>query len=137
MRDDRLRELRELIGCQPDVIHLVRLCEEINTCFAANCVIAVALLARTVINHVPTALGHKTFNEVANNYGGDPKTHKSFRQIAKKLEDAARIIGDMIAHQTMRPVESLPAPSQIYFTQEFDVLLAEVARVIRQNNIGP
>jgi hypothetical protein len=95
---------------------------------------AVALLARTIINHIPPALGHSNFSEVANNYGGDAKTHKSFKQMAKKLEGAARIIGDLTAHQPMRQVESLPGPSQIDFSQEFDVLLAEVARVIRERN---
>jgi hypothetical protein len=97
---------------------------------------AVALLARTVINHVPPALGFNTFAEVANNYGGGPQTNRSFKKIAKKLEEVARNIGDMIAHETMRSVESLPSPAQIDFSQEFDVLLQEVARVLREKGSG-
>jgi hypothetical protein len=50
---ERVKELRSLAGARPDVSRLIRLCEEINTCYEQECVMAVALLARTVINHVP------------------------------------------------------------------------------------
>ena len=133
---DRIAQLRGLTGAKPDVLRLIRLCEEINTCYEMKCLMAVALLARTVINHVPPALAFQTFTEVVNNYGGGPKTNKSFKQIAKKLEDVARTIGDMIAHQAMRPVESVPGPAQIDFSQELDVLLEEVGRVLREKNPG-
>jgi hypothetical protein len=136
VHSERIAQLRGLTGAKPSTLRLVRLCEEINTCYELRCLMAVALLARTVINHVPPALGFQTFAEVVNNYGGGPKTNKSFKQIAKKLDDVARSIGDMIAHQAMRPTESVPGPAQIDFTQELDVLLDEVARVLREKNPG-
>jgi hypothetical protein len=126
----RLAELRTLRGKNPDPTRLVRLCEEINSNYQDQCYMAVALLARTVINHVPPVFGFKTFAEVAANYGG-PKAHRSFKTIAQRLENAARDIGDMIAHEVMQPVEALPNPTQIDFTQEFDVLLQEVVRILQ------
>ncbi len=128
----RIEELRALQGKKPNPTRLTRLCEEINACYKNNSLLAVALLARTVINHVPPVFGFNTFSEVANNYGGDPKTNKSFKQIARRLEEAARSIGDKIAHETMRPVESLPSAAQVDFSPEFDVLLEEVARLLRE-----
>jgi hypothetical protein len=130
----RIDELRMLVGGKPDPLRLVRLCEETNINFAAGCTMGAALLARTIINHVPPALGFKTFAEVANNYGGDPKTQRSFKKIAQRLEETQRAIADSIAHETMREAESLPTFTQIDFSQELDLLLAEVARVLRARN---
>jgi hypothetical protein len=131
VHDERLIALRALVGAKPDPRRLVRLCEEINLCHDLGCTMAVALLIRTVINHVPPALGLRTFAEVSNNYGGDPKTNKSFKKIASKLEEVARNIGDRIAHETMRDVEGLPTATQIDFSQELDVLLEEVVRALQ------
>lgn len=128
---ERISELRLLVGSKPDPLRLVRLCEEININYAAECAMGVALLARTVINHVPPALGFKTFAEVANNYGGDPKNQRTFKKIAQRLDEAQRSIADSIAHETMREVESLPTLTQIDFSQELDLLLGEVGRVLR------
>jgi hypothetical protein len=130
----RVEDLRSLIGSKPDPLRLVRLCEEINTNYATECAMGVALLARTIINHVPPALGFRTFSEVANNYGGDPKAQRSFKKVAQRLEETQRAIADSIAHETMRDAESLPTLTQIDFSQELDLLLAEVTRVLRSKN---
>jgi hypothetical protein len=131
--DVRIRELQGLSGRRLDPSRLVRICEEINMCYENGCLMAVALLARTIINHVPPVFGFGNFSEVANNYGGAGKG-RSFKKVAQKLEESARNIGDMIAHETMRRTETLPSPAQIDFSQELDVLLGEVGRVLREDS---
>ena len=132
----RLAELRSLSGCKLDPARLIRICEEINGCYAWGGYMSVALLSRTLINHVPPVFGYKTFSEVANNYGG-ATSGKSFKKVAAKLDDSARNIGDMIAHETMRPVESLPSIAMIDFSQELDVLLGEVVRLLKIGSAKP
>jgi hypothetical protein len=126
---DRIEELRAAPRNKLDATRLIRICEEINTSYANDCLMAVALLARTLINHVPPVFGFGNFSEVANNYGGAGKG-KSFKKVAQKLDESARNIGDMIAHEVMRSKESLPSAVQIDFSQELDVLLAEVIRLL-------
>jgi len=131
---ERIEELRRLIGCKPDPRRLVRICEEINIAFDNDCWMSAGLLTRTLINHVPPVFEQPNFEAVANNYGGDPKKQRTFRDNAKKLQEVAKNIGDLIAHEQMRPVESLPARTQVDFSNELDVLLQEVARLLRFRN---
>jgi hypothetical protein len=125
--ESRIAELRTLTGRRLDPLRLVRICEEINISYSMGCLMAVAVLSRTLINHVPPAFGFTAFAQVASNYGGG----RSFKKVAEKLEETARAIGDMIAHETMRASETLPSPAMIDFSQELDVLLGEVIRLLK------
>jgi hypothetical protein len=64
----RLDELRGLASATFDTLRLVRLCEELNICFARQCFLAVSFLLRAVLDHVPAVFGQKAFVHVANNY---------------------------------------------------------------------
>ena len=126
----RIIELQALSASKWDFTRLLALCREINLSSANRCHLATAMLLRTILNHVPPALGFSTFEEFANNYGG-PKTGKSFKEAMLRLEGSLRKIADMHLHSPIRDKEVVPNATQVDFAAELDVLLSEVVRVNR------
>jgi hypothetical protein len=122
----RIAELRRLEPPDLDLRKLISLCEELNQCYRAQCYHAVAALTRAVVDHVPPIFGLRTFSEVANNYGGT----KSFKECVRRLEDAARKIADAHLHTPVRNSEVLPTRVQVNFSNELDVLLGEIIRLL-------
>lgn len=119
----RIAELRQIHSANFDLRRLVRLCEELNRCFASNSFCATAALLRAVIDHVPPIFEVKTFSEVANNIGG-----KSDKNSLLRLQTACRDISDAVLHQRIRRREILPTAIQVDFKNELDVLLGEIIR---------
>lgn len=124
---DRINELKSLSSSQFDLCKLVRMCEELNICFAGECYLAMIMLTRAIIDHVPPVLSCKSFGEVTNNYAGS----KSFKDAMSQLENSSRKIADSYLHGQVRSRESLPNVTQIDFSNSIDLLLAEVARVLK------
>ena len=122
----RLAELRGIVEKQWDVARLVRLCEELNLAHKNGCHMSVAMLVRSILDHVPPIFDCRSFSEVANNYPGG----KSFRGSMQHLDNALRNVADSHLHQHIRARESLPNSSQVDFRAGMDVLLAEIVRVI-------
>src|SRR5260370_20319180 len=120
----RIADLRRATSTKYDLRKLIALCEELNINYRSQCYHAVAALTRTLLYHVPPLLGCRSFAEVANNYQGT----KSFKEVMQRLEGAARTIADMHLHTPIRAQESLPSRTQVNFSNEIDVLLAEVIR---------
>jgi hypothetical protein len=121
------QRLAQLESSQPgrfDLQKLVQLCRELDFCFRNECLLAVAALTRALLDHIPPIFGKRTFAEVANNYGGP----KSFQDSMKHLENSARNIGDTHLHVQIRARESLPTLTQVNFSNDLDLLLAEVIR---------
>lgn len=118
------KTLDELRGaCRPglDFGKLVRMCEELNDCYARENYVACALLIRAMMNHVPPVFGFHTFKEVAAHSG------KSAGAAFKLLEGDARIVADLHNHATMRAKEPLPTRAQIEpFQSSFELLLHEI-----------
>jgi hypothetical protein len=125
--DSRLAELRAPTSAQFDFKKLVRLCEEINTTYGQKCYFATAMLTRGLLDHVPPIFGKATFREVANNYAGGGK---SFKESMQHLENAARNVADAHLHMSIRKSETLPAPQQVNFAAQLDVLLSEIVRIM-------
>ena len=121
----RIRELEAISSQKHDTTKLVRLCEELNIANNNSCYMTIAMLTRTIIDHVPPMLGVKTFAEVANNYKGA----KSFKESMKHLQDSMRKISDSVLHTTIRKKETLPTFVQVNFSADLDVLLGEIVRV--------
>lgn len=69
----------------------------------------------------------KSFDEVANNYLGS----KSFKSSMLNLNNSLRNIANSHLHQHIRQSEVLPAHSQVDFSADLDVLLAEVIRKLK------
>jgi hypothetical protein len=121
----RLIELNGLANGQYDLAKLIKLCEEINFCYTHDCLLAVTMLVRTVINHVPPIFGYQSFAEVANNYGGG-----SFKKSMQNLQNSLKNIADSNLHLPIRKTEVLPTKVQVNFSQDLDVLLAEIVRLL-------
>lgn len=119
----RIAELRQISSPSFDLQRLIRLCEELNKCFASNSFCATAALIRAVIDHVPPIFGARTFAEVVNNVGG-----KSIKASIERLETSSRHIADSVLHQQIRKREAVPNGTQVNFSNDLDVLLAEIIR---------
>ncbi len=124
---DRINELKKLKNPKFDLAKIVRLCEEINVCFAGECYLAIIVLTRALLDHVPPIFQCRSFGEVANNYAGA----RSFKEAMQHLDTSSRKIADHYLHGQVRNTESLPNVTQIDFSNDIDFLLAEVARVLK------
>jgi hypothetical protein len=123
-------ELRAAELPKLDLGKLIRMCEELNECYARENYLACALLIRAVMNHVPPVFGFRTFKEVVANCG------RSVKGALELLEDDARIVADLHNHATMRSREPLPTLSQIGpFQASFEILLHEI--IVRAVNEDP
>lgn len=127
----RIQELRAATGSF-DLTRLVRLCEELNACMANECFLAVAALTRALLDHVPPIFGVQTFGQVASNYKGA----RSFKDSMQHLENSTRKIGDAHLHIHVRSAEVLPTATQVNFSNDLDVLLAEIVRVMKGSPLG-
>ncbi len=119
---DRIKGINK---CEFDLSRLIRLCEELNIAYQNKCYMSVAMIVRSIIDHIPPLFGFDTFNEVANNYRGT----KSFKDVAKSLNDTLRKIADSHLHTPIRKKEILPTDIQVDFKQSLDVLLTEIIRI--------
>lgn len=125
---ERLSELQSVApNASYDLCRLLRLCEELNVVSLGGCHMATAVLVRALIDHVPPVFGSRTFSEVANNYRGT----KSFKDMAKHLDESSRKIADGLLHSQLRRTEILPSAVQVDFRQSLDVILSEVVRILR------
>jgi hypothetical protein len=124
---DRINELKAISPANFDLAKLIRLCEEVNVCFAGECYLAMIVLTRAILDHVPPIFGAHSFPEVANNSPGT----RSFKEAMQHLDSSSRKIADHYLHGQIRNAESLPNVTQIDFSNDIDFLLAEVARVLR------
>jgi hypothetical protein len=124
----RIAELKSAKSKDWDLTRLIRICEELNIAFSNNCFMSVAMLGRAVIDHVPPIFGKKNFSEVASQYGP-----QSFQRSMKNLQLSLRNIADMHLHLPVRRQEVLPTVTQVDFHRDLDVLLGEIARVLKQN----
>jgi hypothetical protein len=124
----RLNDLRVVTSQQFDLTKLIRHCEELNKCYANECFLSVAMLIRAMLDHVPPIFGCKSFSEVANNYKG---ATKSFKESMQNLENSSRKIADSHLHVQIRKKEVLPNKTQVNFSNDLDVLLAEIVRILK------
>ncbi len=100
---------------------------EINLCHQNRCYLAIAALTRAVLDHIPPVFGWTSFAEVVNNYGGG----RSFKHSMTHLDASARKIGDQHLHTRVRSSEVLPTIVQVDFSNDLDVLLSEIARILK------
>ncbi len=121
----RLMELRRLPRKALDLSRLIRICEELNTAYAAELAIAVAALTRALIDHVPPLFGMTKFAEIANNYQGA----RTFKESMKRLDESSRKISDAHLHTQIRASEVIPTLTQVDFRQDVDVLISEIVRI--------
>ena len=122
----RIKELED-IDSQYDLSRLTKLCKELNLAFSFEMYHATGMLVRSIIDHIPPIFNCKKFNEVANNYKGT----KSFKKSMKYLNNSSRNIADSYLHTPIREKENLPVRKQIDFSNDLDVLLEEICRILK------
>jgi hypothetical protein len=125
----RFVELRAIQSQEFDLSKLLRYCEELNINYEGGCFLAVTMLGRAILDHVPPIFGCKNFTEVANNYSGGTK---SFKQSMEHLDNSLRKIADAHLHVQIRKSEILPNRTQVNFSSDLDVMLAEIVRLLKQ-----
>lgn len=122
----RIAAFRSHSDSKFDLSRLIQLCDELNISHRHQCYLSVITTVRSILNHIPPIFGKRTFQEVANNYGG-----KSFKDITERLENTSRKIADYYIHTAIRKSESLPTANQVDFRQDLDFVLGEVLRLLK------
>ncbi|MBN2107640.1 MAG: hypothetical protein JW832_09440 [Deltaproteobacteria bacterium] len=126
----RLQELKSFDTKEFDITRMIRILEEINEANNSQSLMSIAMLCRTLIDHVPPIFNYKTFAEVTNNYKGT----KSFKASMLHLQNSLRNVSDAYLHTCIRKKEVLPTFNQVDFRADIDVLLAEIIRIIKEIN---
>lgn len=121
----RLKELKKIQNSNFDLSRLLEMCKELNDKSPKN-YISTILLVRAILDHVPPIFGYSTFKEVANNFA----TTKSVKASLQNLENSSRTIADAHLHTPIRKKETLPTKTQVNFSQDLDVLLGEIVRIL-------
>lgn len=124
--ETRIAELRAISSPIFDLTRLIKLCEELNLCSSNGSYLAMAMLTRALLDHIPPIFKVNTFSEVVNNYKGT----KSFKGSMEHLEKSCRNIADASLHVHIRSKEILPNKTQVNFANDLDVLLAEIVRIL-------
>jgi hypothetical protein len=127
INETRIEELRSIKSDKFDLSRLIKLCIELNISYRENCYLSVSMLTRAILDHIPPIFGYKTFNEVINNYKGT----SAFKKQVEHLNNTSRNIADTYLHTTIREKESLPNETQINFTNDVDILLSEIIRILK------
>lgn len=125
---DRISQLSRIQRKDFDPQKLIELCNELNACNESKSLYALSMLQRSLIDHIPTIFGYKSFTAFANNY---PDGTKSFKTSMLKLDSVLRNIADNSIHSQARKKEINPTINQMDFTQEIDLLLGELIRIKR------
>ncbi len=118
----RIESLRHLSDFDPR--RLIRLCEELNSSFKAENYLAVCMLLRAIIDHIPPIFQKKNFDEVASNHGA-----QSFKNHMQHLAKSLRNIADTSLHIHIRKKETLPTVQQVNFSTYLDSLIEEIIRI--------
>ena len=121
----RIEALGQLSSQEFDLSKLIRLCEELNLAFATESYLAMAMLTRAIVDHVPPIFGKQTFAEVASNHGG-----ATLKREFTNLHTTSRNIADLHLHSQIRRKEVLPTITQVDASNSLDVLLAEIIGIL-------
>lgn len=125
--DARIKELQTIKKKDFDLTILIQYCNELNTAAKEKNYLSITMLVRAIIDHVPSVFKCSNFAEVANNYAGS----KSFKKSMTHLDNSLRNIADNHLHKQISKKEVLPTDTQVDFSNDLDVLLAEVYKLLK------
>lgn len=123
----RIAELEAITSTKFDLSRLIQLCSELNAAHANDSLMSVAMLVRAIVDHVPPIFERSSFAQVASNYGGS----RSFKTSMVHLDNSLRSVADAHLHTQVRAKEALPTAPQVDFRADVDVLLSEIARLLK------
>lgn len=124
---DRIEDLQCISSSEFDLKKLIEFCEELNVCHSKGAILAIPLLVRAILDHIPPIFKMSNFTEVANNY----KNGSSFKKSMLNLENSLRNIADLFLHTQIRKKEALPTKTQVDFKNDLDVLLQGIVRILK------
>jgi len=124
---ERIEELKRLPRKDYDLTRLVRLCEELNAAHLSRSLLAIPMLVRAVLDHIPPVFEQPNFKSVTSQHGP-----QSFKDHMSHLDNSLRKIADTYLHTQIRAREALPSPTQVDFRSDLDVLLQEVVRLLKE-----
>lgn len=127
VNNQRIDELSSLKQSKFDLCRLLQICHELNLANPNRQYLSIALLTRALLDHTPPIFGCRTFDELSNNYQGT----KSFKESMQHLQNSSRKIADSFLHTQIRNKEVLPNFTQVDFTNDIDVLLGEIVRILK------
>jgi len=127
----RLKQLQIIKSEKFDLTKLIRLCEELNECYDDESFLAVTMLVRAILDHIPPIFECSSFAQIASSYGGNVKTFQSFKKSMEHLLNSSREISNRHLHSQIRSKETLPNKTQVNFANDLDVLLEEVVRILK------
>ena len=78
INQERILKLKSLDSQKFDFSRLVTICDEINNCAKNKNYLALGMLIRALIDHVPPIFGERTFKELASNYAEGKSVKKTF-----------------------------------------------------------
>ena len=125
---ERIEALKNIRSLEFDLARLVCICEELNQSASRKNAHAVIMLTRAILDHIPPVFGHKSFTEVASNYGGGGR---SFKDSAERLESHSRKVADRLLHMQIRNKELEPSMREVSFSAELESVLAELCRQLK------
>lgn len=112
-----------------DATALVRLCEELNICYADGRVPEVEMIVRSIQEHVRPIFKVAKFWEILSDYHeGSPE----FRRSIITLMQSQRDIANYWLHGKRRPNETPLTMSKVEFTREVNILLDEAVKILRR-----
>ena len=123
----RIKEIQSIKNKDYDLSKLLKYCEELNTSYSFDLYLTMILITRAIIDHVPPIFNCKSFSEVCNNYNGS----KSFKESMTHLNNSSRKIADLHLHTQIRKKEVLPNITQVDFSNDIDVLIGEIFRILK------
>jgi hypothetical protein len=130
IEQSRIDELASIKNKKFDITRLINLCNELNQCSTSRSVTAVASLQRAIIDHVPPVFGCNNFGQVVAQY----KTGRSVKKNLERLLNSMKNIADNHMHMHISKTDALPNMTQVDFSNDLDVLLAEVCKVLKTDN---
>lgn len=129
---DLITQLQAVENGYFDFTRLAELCRELNVAAAGHAYMAITMLVRAVLDHVPPVLGCTSFAEVASSYPGS----KSFKDHMRHLDLSSRKVADGFLHTRIRRRESLPTQVEVDFRSSIGELIREILRVALQKTIS-
>jgi len=126
VNEERIKQLKNVKNKKFDLTRTLKLCDELNLAFLNNSFFSIVMIVRSILDHVPPIFEMKNFSEVANNYGT-----RSFKESISHLDKSCRKIADAYLHTQIRNKEVLPNSTQIDFSNDLDVLLEEIYRILK------
>ena len=130
----RIEEFNSLNGkISYDLSKLIKLCKEINDNYEKENYYSVALLLRTVLNHIPPAFnGKDSFEQVLAELNG--KKHQTKKEVFLRLQELQRRLADLVAHEKLRSTEPIIVAQNVQFIPEIDFLLSEAYYELKVNS---